>query len=152
MTMSLCGAVPRDIGFCLFFYPRGKVKYIIIFDRPPPPDAPLKRDCDTIHYIAIFTADINVNHDNEPLWGITTKHTFLLFFPTQESKMKCIIIFEGPLLGPLKGIVTPTTKYQYLQLVSLSIMTMSLCGAVPRDIGFCLFSYPRGKSEIYYNF
>ena len=91
MTMSLCGAVPRDIGFCLVF-------------------------------------------------------------PTQKSKENYIIIFDKPFLLPLKEIVTPTTLYQYLQLVSLSILTMSLCGAVSRDTGFCLFSCLRVKSEIYHNF
>ena len=113
-----------------------KVKYIIIFDRPPL--GPLKRDCDNNHWIPIFSGSITVNHDNEPLWGSTMRHKFLFSFRTQESKVKYIIIFDRPLLGPLKGIVTPTTGYQYFQVVSLSIMTMSLCGAVPRDISFCL--------------
>ena len=86
------------------------------------------------------------------LCGAVPRGRFLFIFPTQKSKEKYIIIFDRPLMGPLKGIVTPTTIYQYLQLVSMSIMTLSLCGAVPRDIDFCLFSYPRDKSEIYHNF
>ena len=86
------------------------------------------------------------------LCGAVPRDRFLLIFPTQKSKEKYIIIFDRPLLGPMKGIVTPTTIYQYLQQVSMSIVTMSLCGAVPRDIGFCLFSYPKVKSEIDHNF
>ena len=68
-----------------------------------------------------------------------------LVFLIQESKVKHTIIFDRPLLGPLKGIVTPTTKYQYLQVESLSIMTMSFCGAVPRDTGFCLVFLPKSQ-------
>ena len=93
----------------------------------------------------MFTIGITVNHDNKLQWGSTMRHRILFSFRAQESKVKYIIIFERPLLGPLKGIVTPTTIYQYLQLVSLSIMTISLCEAVPRDIGFCLVFLPKSQ-------
>ena len=93
----------------------------------------------------MFTIGNTVNHDNGLQWGSTRDIGFCLVFLIQESKVKYTIIFDRPLLGPLKGIVTPTTKCQYLQVVSLSIMTMSLCGAVPRDIGFCLVFLPKSQ-------
>ena len=105
--------------------------------------ATLKRDCDINHYRPIFTAGITVKHDNEPLRGSTTRHRFLFIFSTQVSKVK--YNFDRPLLGPLKGIVTPTIIYQYLQWVSLSIMTMSSYGAVPLDIDFPKISNPIAK-------
>ena len=145
MTMSLCGAVPHDIGFCLLSYPRVKSEIYHNFCRTPL--GPLERDCDANHFIPIFTIGITVNHDNELQWGSTERHRILFSFRAQESKVKYIIIFDRPLLGPVKGIVTPTTGYQYLQVVSLSIMTMSLCGAVPRDIGFCSFFLAKSQKR-----
>ena len=132
MTMSLCGAVPRDIGFCLFSYPRvkseiyrnfynfsfsfltheSKIKYDKYLTDPL---GPIKRDCDTNHYKPIITVGVAFNHDNELYWGSTTRYRFLFSFLTKESKIKYDIIFYRPIWGPLRGIVTPTTVYQYLQ-------------------------------------
>ena len=115
-NQPLWGSTTRHRFLFSFHTQESKVKYIIIFDRPPL--GPLKRDCDTNHYIPIFTAGITVNHDNEPLWGSTTRHKFLLSFPVQKSKGKYIIIFDRPLLGPLKGIVTPN---HYIPVFEASI-------------------------------
>ena len=62
----------HDIHFFVkFSYPRVKYKILHIFLLTPL--GPLKRDCDTNHYIPVFKVDVAFNHDNELYWGSTTR-------------------------------------------------------------------------------
>ena len=95
-----------------FLTHESKIKYDKYLTDPL---GPIKRDCDTNHYKPIITVGVAFNHDNELYWGSTTRYRFLFSFLTKESKIKYDIIPYRPIWGPLRGIVTSTTVYQYLQ-------------------------------------
>ena len=97
-----------------------------------------------------FNVGITVYNDNELQRGSTTRHRILFSFPIEQSKVKFNIIFDRPLLGPLKG---DRDTNHYIPIFTAGIKVNHdnepFWGSTTRHR--ILFSFPIEESKVRFN-